>query len=241
MKSNVERRNITHEFRVSNEGEPATISGYASLFNSPYDTGWWIEQVDVNAFDNVIASNPDCRALWNHNPDCVLGRTTSGTLHLSIDARGLAYVIDPPATSLANDLMVSMRRKDVTQSSFAFVTKRDQWVDNPDGTITRTILEFSELLDVSPVTYPANPATSASSRSIPASMPKEMRSRIEKRDLDDDDDDDCVCGCPQCAIGACGICSSDPKCIMAQRSTRSAVSNSDKRKMEMQLELLKHQ
>jgi uncharacterized protein len=234
MKSNIERRNITHEFRVSADGEPATISGYASLFNSPYDAGWWTEQIDPNAFDSVMSSNPDCRALFNHNPDCVLGRTTAGTLRLNIDSRGLAYEIDAPDTALAKDLMVSMRRKDVTQSSFAFITKRDQWVDNPDGTITRTILEFSDLLDVSPVTYPANPATTAQSRSsLPASMPKEMRSRIEKKDFDDDGD--CVCGCPQCVGGACGICSSDPQCISAMRS---AVSDSEKRKMEMRLALL---
>ncbi len=41
-----------------------------------------------------------------------------------------------------------MRRKDVTQSSFAFICKRDQWTENADGTITRMILEFDELLDV---------------------------------------------------------------------------------------------
>jgi len=207
---------------------------YACLFDSPYDTGWWIEQVDAHAFDSVMASSPDCRALWNHNPDHVLGRTTADTLHLSIDARGLAYVIDAPDTALAKDLMVSMRRKDVRESSFAFITKRDQWTDNPDGTITRTILEFEELLDVSPVTYPANPATSAQSRSLPASMPKEMRSRLERRDLSDDGDD-CICGCPQCAVGACGICSSDPQCIGAMRSL---VPPSDRQRMEMQLALL---
>lgn len=211
----IERRNITLEFRVSQDGEPATISGYASLFNSPYDTGWWIEQVDDHAFDSVIASNPDCRALWNHNTDHVLGRTTSGTLHLSIDSRGLAYVIDPPNTQIANDLMVSMRRKDVTQSSFSFITKRDQWTDNPDGTITRTILEFEELYDVSPVTYPANPATSSQSRSLPDSMPVEMRSRIEARALTEQ----CTCTCPQCMTKSCGICSSDPQCDGAERNS----------------------
>jgi HK97 family phage prohead protease len=130
----------------------------------------------------MIASNPDCRALWNHNPDHVLGRTTAGTLHLNIDARGLAYVIDPPDTQLANDLMKSMRRKDVTQSSFGFICKRDQWTDNPDGTISRVILEFEQLYDVSPVTYAANPATDSSVRSFPESMPVEYRARIEQRD-----------------------------------------------------------
>jgi HK97 family phage prohead protease len=230
--SNIERRNITHEFRVSGDGEPASIAGYASLFNSPYDAGWWIEQIDPHAFDSVMGRNPDVRALWNHNADHVLGRTTAGTLHLSIDARGLAYSVDPPDTQLARDLMVSMRRKDVTQSSFAFITKRDQWVDNPDGTLTRTILEFEDLLDVSPVTYPANPATSASSRSIPASMPKEMRARLETRGFMDAD---CVCGCPQCASGACDICSSTPQCISAMRSL---VNDSEVRKMHMRIALL---
>jgi len=180
--SKIERRNIAQEFRVSNPDEPATIQGYASLFNSPYDNGYWIESIDAHAFDSVIASNPDCRALWNHNPDHVLGRTTAGTLHLNIDARGLAYVIDPPDTQLANDLMKSMRRKDVTQSSFGFICKRDQWTDNPDGTISRVILEFEQLYDVSPVTYAANPATDSSVRSFPESMPVEYRARIEQRD-----------------------------------------------------------
>jgi HK97 family phage prohead protease len=180
--SKYERRSITHEFRVSAPDQPATIQGYASLFSSPYDNGWWIESIDPHAFDSVIGGSPDCRALFNHNPDHVLGRTTAGTLHLNIDTRGLAYVIDPPDTQLANDLMTSMRRKDVTQSSFAFIVKRDQWTDNTDGTLSRVILEFEELLDVSPVTYPANPATNSVVRSLPESMPVEMRARVEQRD-----------------------------------------------------------
>jgi len=129
-----------------------------------------------------MASNPDVRALFNHNPDNVLGRTAAGTLSLSIDSRGLAYSINPPDTQLANDLMVSLRRKDITGSSFGFVVARDQWTDNPDGTITRTILEIDQLLDVSPVTYPAYDAANAQARSLPESMPVEFRSRIEQRD-----------------------------------------------------------
>ena len=177
--NNIERRNLTHEFRVSLEGEAPTISGYASLTNSPYDCGWWLEQVDTHAFDSILAKNPDVRALWNHNPDYVLGRSSAKTLSLSLDARGLAYAIDPPDTTVARDLMVSMRRGDVRESSFAFVVLRDQWTDNADGTITRTILEFEDLLDVSPVTYPANPAASSQVRSLPHTMPAEMRSRVE--------------------------------------------------------------
>jgi len=181
MKTNVEYRNIRQEFRVSKDGDAPNISGYAALFDTPSENIGWIETIDPKAFDSVMASKPDVRALWNHNPDHVLGRTSANTLALTIDSRGLAYSIDPPNTTVANDLIVSMRRKDVTESSFGFIVKRDQWTDNPDGTVTRRILEFDELLDVSPVTYPAYSGTTAQARSFPASMPAEIRSRFEAR------------------------------------------------------------
>jgi HK97 family phage prohead protease len=235
MTQKIERRTIAHEFRVSPAGEAPKISGYCALFDTPSeDFGGWSESIDPHAFDSVMKTNPDVRALWNHNPDNVLGRTTANTLSLTIDARGLAYVIDPPDTSLAKDLIVSMRRKDITGSSFAFVCARDQWTDNQDGTVTRRILEFDEILDVSPVTYPAYGAATAQARNLPASMPVEMRSRFEKRDNDDGADeidlDVCECCCAQCASGAHGICSADPQCDFADRSVRS--------RMNMRLKLL---
>jgi HK97 family phage prohead protease len=237
----VERRNITHEFRVSAEGEQPTISGYAALFDTPSDDlGGWTETIDPHAFDALINSQLDCRALWNHNADCILGRTTAKTLHLNIDGRGLAYIIDPPDTQLAKDLIISMRRKDVTQSSFGFICKRDQWTENSDGTVTRRILEFDELLDVSPVTYPAYSGTTTQARSLPPTAPKEIRSKIAKRDLeatDDDLDDGCDCDCSQCLAGACGICSAIEPCSNAQRRSKP-VTDSEVRRMKMQLALL---
>jgi hypothetical protein len=239
----IERRNITQEFRVgTNDDKSPVIYGYAAVFDTPSNNMGWIEEIDPHAFDSVMTTNPDVRALWNHNPDHVLGRTSAGTLSLMIDARGLAYNITTPDTTIANDLIVSMRRKDVTQSSFSFICKRDQWTDNANGTVTRRILEFEELIDVSPVTFPAYDGATSQARSLPDSMPVEMRSRFERRDLDDDDDDDgndnCLCGCPQCASGACGICSSDPQCIGA---ARSSTSDMEHQRMKMRLALLSMQ
>lgn len=178
----IERRNINHEFRVSDDAQP-TISGYAAIFDSPTDiAGLWTEEIDPHAFDAVIAANPDCRALFNHDANCVLGRTTSGTLSLSVDARGLAYTITPPDTQMARDLIVSMKRKDITGSSFGFCCARDQWTDNEDGSVTRRILEVAELLDCSVVTYPAYDSATSEIRSmILDSMPAEIRSRFETR------------------------------------------------------------
>lgn len=163
------------------EGATPVITGYAAVFNTPSNEMPWIEEIDPHAFDAVMKQKPDVRALWNHNPDHVLGRTTAGTLELRLDSQGLAYTVKPPETTVARDLMISMRRKDVTQSSFSFICSRDQWTNNPDGTVTRRILEFSELLDVSPVTFPAFDAATSGVRSLPSTMPVEMRSRFATR------------------------------------------------------------
>lgn len=225
-----ERRYLTQEFRVSQDDAPV-ITGYAAVFDSASNDMGWSEEIDPHAFDAVMAGIPDVRALWNHNPDHVLGRTKSGTLALNLDARGLAYTITAPDTTVARDLVVSMRRGDVTQSSFSFITKRDQWTDNADGTVTRRILEFAELIDVSPVTFPAYDQASATVRSLPESMPAEIRSRFE-RNSDPKSvralTDQCTCVCPQCMAASCGICSADPQCDGAERSSqRSADWHAD--------------
>lgn len=217
-KPTMERRTWRNlEFRVSADSEPAKISGYGAVFDSPSeDLGWFSElreEIDPKAFDTVMASNPDVRGLFNHDSNLVLGRTTAGTMRLTVDARGLAYEIDPPDTQFARDLMVSMRRKDITGSSFAFIVKRDQWTDNADGSITRRILEFDQLLDVSPVTYPAYPAANSQARSLPASCPVELRKKLSKRDNGDADpnpDTGCTCSCDSCATDSdCSQCTHD--------------------------------
>jgi len=175
----IERRSLNQEFRVSDDAQP-TITGHAALFNAPTNYGgMWTEIIDEHAFDGVLTQ--DIRGLYNHNPDHVLGRTASGTMTVSVDDKGLAYTIVPPDTQLARDLIVSMRRKDITGSSFGFICTRDLWTDESDGSVTRRILEVSELLDCSVVTYPAYDGADSHVRSLPDSMPAEFRSRFEAR------------------------------------------------------------
>jgi HK97 family phage prohead protease len=136
------------------------ISGYAAVFNSRSDDIGWIEEIDARAFDSVLAKNPDVVCLFNHDASMLLGRTTSGTLRLSVDARGLAYVCLLPNTNLGADVYELVARGDINASSFAFSVKRDEWTAMRDGSVKRRILEFADLNDVSPVTCPAYPATS---------------------------------------------------------------------------------
>jgi uncharacterized protein len=146
------------------EGEAPRIRGYAALFDTwSEDLGWFREKILPGAFANTL-KEADVRALWNHDPNYVLGRNKSETLQLREDEKGLAVDITPPDTQWARDLMTSMKRQDINQMSFAFQTIRDEWNYESDP-LERTLVECN-LFDVAVVTYPAYTATSAAVRSL---------------------------------------------------------------------------
>ena len=159
----IERRSFPIREIRATDGDNPKISGYAAVFDELSENlGGFYERIQRGAFANTL-NTADVRALWNHDSNYPLGRSRAGTLVLSEDETGLAFEIDPPETSYAKDLLVSMRRGDVDQMSFGFITVRDKW-EQIGGQVIRTLLEV-ELFDVSPVTYPAYPTTSATVRS----------------------------------------------------------------------------
>lgn len=150
-----EIRVIKTNFEVKNgeENEKTKVVGYAALFDDPADENMgFIEKISPGAFDKALKKS-DTRALINHNPEKILGRVKSGTLKLKEDSKGLYYEVDPPETTYAQDLMKSMDRGDIDQSSFGFTVSVEKWDDSGDVPV-RTIVEVDELFDVSPVTYP---------------------------------------------------------------------------------------
>ena len=155
---------VSAEFRMELSGQK--IVGYAAKFapNRSQDLGGFIEQIDPQAFTRSLKAGADVRALIDHNPSLILGRTLSGTLQLSTDSTGLLVEITPPDTSYSRDLMVSLERGDVTQMSFAFITKQDSW-DKEESLNIRTLLDV-DLHDVSAVTYPAYLNTDIGLRSL---------------------------------------------------------------------------
>lgn len=145
------------------ENEPAKIIGHAAVFDSESEKlGWFREIIRPGAFDDVLKD--DVRALFNHDSNYVLGRTKSGTLSLEVDEKGLRYIISPPETSTAKDLMKSIERGDINQSSFGFIVDKDEW-EQRDGEEYRIIHKVKRLFDVSPVTFPAYPETDVAKRS----------------------------------------------------------------------------
>lgn len=149
----------------SDDGE-SRISGYAAVFHRLSENmGGFREKILPGAFDSVLDN--DVRALVNHDSRLILGRTSADTLQLSVDEKGLHYRIDPPDTQYARDLIASIRRGDITQSSFAFQVENEQWDEDDDGRLVRTIQSFKKLFDIAPVTYPSYPDTTVAARSMP--------------------------------------------------------------------------
>ena len=155
--SDMEKRfyDIKLEKRSKDGKSNPVIVGHAAVFNSlSEDLGGFQERIHKNAFDDVLDN--DVRAFFNHDPNHLLARTSSGTLKLSVDEKGLKYEFSVPDTSSGRDLLVSMERGDISQSSFAFTIEDDKW-DHENGMDIRTINKVKRLYDVSPVSIPAYP------------------------------------------------------------------------------------
>ena len=152
--------------RQATGDEPAVLKGLAAVYNvESEDLGGFVEEIEPGFFNEVI--DGDIRAVQNHDPNRILGRTTSRTLFLTDTNEGLEVLCIPPDTTYANDLMQVMERGDIDQMSFRFAVKKEggaRWERTVDG-IPKRILQrngCSLLDDIAFVTYPAYPQTSAS-------------------------------------------------------------------------------
>lgn len=139
------------------------ISGYFSVFNSPYELfPGATESIAETAFDGALSD--DIRCLVNHDTTLVLGRTKAGTLTLKIDSRGLwGEVKINPKDQDAMNLYERVKRGDVDQCSFGFDILDEEFEDRGD-TVHWTIKKV-KLYEVSVVTFPAYEETSVTARS----------------------------------------------------------------------------
>ena len=133
------------------EARGRTVVGYAAIFDTlSHDLGGFRERIAPGAFSEVLASDPDVRALLNHDPSQVLGRTRSGTLRLSEDERGLRFELDLPESRA--DVREAVARGDLDGASFRFKVGPGGQTWQGD---TRTLTRIDSLLDASLATYGA--------------------------------------------------------------------------------------
>lgn len=161
------------EVRESEDSDEVFLEGHAAVFNQETIIGsWFREEIAPGAFKKTLNDGADVRHLFNHDPSQVLARTKSGTLTLSEDKIGLAFIarldmLDPDAQRVVR----KVKRGDVSQSSFAFLPVKVEWeesvLDEETGTRTlpKRIIKEARLFDTSTVTYPAYEAAETFLRS----------------------------------------------------------------------------
>ena len=160
--NNMEKRIFNIETRVdTNEEGKDVVVGYASVYDSRSNNlGGFYEYIERGAFTDELIKKSDVRALINHDASKIMARSKNGfgTLNLRADQKGLRYEFEiDPELSYAKDLAISLKRGDISQSSFAFTIapNGDEWSTDADGNNIRTIKKFDQIFDISSVTFPA--------------------------------------------------------------------------------------
>lgn len=152
------------DLEVRAEDGAMGVSGYAVVFDSPSKPlygGAFVETVDKRAFEGVDLSN--VFLLYNHNSDDVMGNTSSGTLKISIDERGLKFDAELPETQRGKDTFQLVKRGDIQGVSFGFIVLRDSWSTNVSPE-QRLIEQIKEIREISITPYPAYEQTKVSAR-----------------------------------------------------------------------------
>lgn len=156
-----DKRSIAYsnlEVRAENDGR--TLVGYAAVWDSPSEPMPFTEYVRRGAFAKTLNDGADVRLLIDHE-GVPLARTSSGTLALEEDERGLRAEAElDPMNPDAARIISALKRGDLSQMSFAFRTIKDSW--NTDRSVRE--LREVQLYDVSVVTFPAYEETVAEVR-----------------------------------------------------------------------------
>lgn len=163
----IERRTIIEGLTIEDRGEKGKgITGLGIVFNKrSVNLGGFVEVIKPEAVNGIEWN--DTVSMTNHDPNFVLGRFPD-TLNVKVESDGVRYIIEPSELSYYRDLVTSVGRGDIKGSSFGFVVERggEEWTEDENGVVVRTIIKLRKVFDISPVVFPAYPDTTAAKRSL---------------------------------------------------------------------------
>ncbi len=141
------------------------IRGYAVVYNRlSVDLGGFRERIMPGAFDGMLnrqRGRQDLVSYYNHNPDILLGRESSGTLKVWTDEKGIGFEVTPPASRA--DILELVARRDVKGASFTFSIDKggEAFTTDENGRAIREV-RSATIYELGPVVQPAYPSTSVS-------------------------------------------------------------------------------
>ncbi|HHY92981.1 MAG TPA: phage major capsid protein [Firmicutes bacterium] len=163
------------ELRLEGTENEPVLAGYAVVYNQDSQPLPFIERIRPGAFRSSLESGKDILALVDHDRGKVIGRTSNGTLALREDNKGLLVEIRPNMeTTFGRDVVANVKRRDLTNMSFGFVCKKDEWQGD-----RREVIE-AELREVSVVSMPAYTGTTIQKRggSTMKTEERELRQKL---------------------------------------------------------------
>ena len=138
------------------------LSGVAARFGSlSEDLGGFRERLAPGCFRDSLASGRDIAMLVDHDSGKPIGRLSNRTLSLQETSDGLAFRCEiDDRISHARDIFLMASRGDITECSFGFVCRREDWGDEPDPQdrnrrIPIRTVRQADLHEISAVTFPA--------------------------------------------------------------------------------------
>lgn len=174
------------EIRANSDGS-RTISGYAATFNTlSKPMGGFREKIDSAAFDDTLKDGTRKFLLYSHDWSKPLANTAAGTLKLSTDDVGLRFVASLNNTTLGKDVVKDIEARNLTDMSFGFTTRDDDW-QQKDGGIVRTLKDI-DLKEISLVADGAYSQPFVSLRSCPAEI-RSFFDDVDNIDFDSSDDE----------------------------------------------------
>ena len=164
--------------RDDSDSDDLYLEGNFVVYNSNYQV--WdgaTESIAPGAFRNSI--HDDVRALYNHNDDLVLGRTSAGTFALEDRSDGLwgRIKVNRKDTDAMN-AYERVKRGDVSGCSFGFNIKSQEADYREDGSVHWTITEVDPLYECSLCTFPAYEATHISARAKDLETMKQRKKEV---------------------------------------------------------------
>ena len=139
------------------------------------DMGGWVEQI----MPGSLEFDSDLYLDYDHDSKYILGRSSNGTLAVTIDSEGVSFEATPPDTSFVEDLRTMMRGGYVGGCSFGFWCDEAEWMTREsDGMAVRQI-KRAHVFSLTITGIPAYPDTGSEARSAAG-----YREYIESRDAD---------------------------------------------------------
>ena len=156
------------------DGESGKFAGYASVFGGVDSYG---DTILKGAFQDAI-KNTLPKMFWNHDWNMPIGKWTKAVE----DSKGLFVEGElTPGLGLAEDVKAALKHGTLDGLSIGGYLKKGDYDDTPKG---RVIHKWTNLIEVSPVVFPADNAARIDLSSVKSDLIQQIDGIESVRDLE---------------------------------------------------------